>query len=193
MATTPESKERMAIRRKIQMRVAAQKKREESLMLNHEATQALKAKTICGACKKNKLECKCGHPLLLEEDPVKLNMLREAFKLGCSDSHACIFAEISVDALQNYIKKYPGFAVEKEKLKLLPLMKAKSNVIGAVAAGNLQQSNWYLERKNRQEFGDKTEIEHSGQITHGVVVLPSQVSIDTTATVVQDTEDKTNE
>lgn len=160
MATTPESKERMRLRKKILAKVEESKELEQHLATVTAEANAVAAQTICGRCNKNKLECKCGRPLLLETNPGKLVLLREAFKLGCSDEHACVFAEISVDALQNYIKSHPEFAVEKEKLKLLPLMKARSNVVNAIALGNIPQSNWYLERKSKDEFGNKQEIEH---------------------------------
>lgn len=172
MPSSPGSKERTALRNQIKLRVADMKAKEAEIdALEDTRTAVLKA-TICTLCSKNKLECNCGRSLVLEDEG-KMALLKDAFKLGCSDRDACVYAGVGIEALQNYIKWYPRFAVEKEKLKMLPLMKAKQNVLNAIGLGNLQQSNWYLERKQRDEFGMKTEVEHSGQVTHGVIVLPA--------------------
>lgn len=173
MASSPDSRARMAIRARIAEKVEKQKALEEKLLLNLEQKKVDRANIFCGKCSKNKNKCKCGRPLRLEREPGKLELLREAFKLGSSDTESCAYAGISLDTLQNYCKKHPEFAVEKEKLKLLPILKAKANVVGAIAAGDLGQSNWYLERRARKEFSTRVENEMSGELVTGVVVLPA--------------------
>lgn len=124
----------------------------------------------CARCKQFKKDCICGRPSVVTDQV--LAMLREVYKLGCTDEEACAYAGISVAALQRYFDRVPQFRQERANLQELPVIKARSNIISAISEKNVAVSQWYMERKRRKEFGDSKEIDLKGTITHGVVILP---------------------
>ena len=82
--------------------------------------------------------------------------LEEGFLMGLSDQEACIYADIAVSTLYDYCKKHKEFSERKE------LLKDKLNVAHGIKKGDINLSLWYLERKCKDEFSPKQEIQHSG-------------------------------
>lgn len=91
----------------------------------------------------------------MDENTVKI--LEDAFSVGASDIEACFLANISKQTLYNYQKKNPSFVDRKMALKDMPKYAAKKVVVKAIEAGDKQQANWYLERKDK-EFKNKQDI-----------------------------------
>lgn len=91
--------------------------------------------------------------------------LEQAFAVGASDTQACFYAEVSVDALYKYIKKNPKFGERKEALKDNPVLKAKKTLVDNL--DNPENARWYLERKLKKEFSIRQEItgEEGGAIS----------------------------
>ena len=81
--------------------------------------------------------------------------LEEGFLMGLSDREACIYADIAVSTLYDYCKKHKEFSERKELLKDNIKMKSKLNVAHGIKKGD-------LERKCKDEFSPKQEIQHSG-------------------------------
>lgn len=133
----------------------------------------------CGKCNKMKSICKCGRPT--KATPEVVDKWVEAFSVGATDREACAYAGVSSTVLENYIAKNPEFGEEKEDLKLLPLIKARHNVVGAIAKGDVNHSEWYLERKRRREFSTQKNIEGDGERKFGVIILPATTPIDVEA------------
>lgn len=96
-----------------------------------------------------------GRPTVMTEET--LNKLEQVFSLGGSDKEACLMAGISTQALYNYQKEHPEYVERKEQLKDLPKYKARKNIIEAIDANNIQVSQWYAERKIKDEFSLRTE------------------------------------
>lgn len=97
--------------------------------------------------------------------PDVLNKLEHAFSIGCSDLEACLYADISPKTLYNFQNKYPDFLQRKELLKKSLSLKARSNIAGSINKGSLVQSEWYLERKEKNEFSTKTEQDQRVDMT----------------------------
>ena len=97
-----------------------------------------------------------------------LNKLENAFSYGLTDKQACFEAGISHQALYDYQNNHPEFTERKEALKDNPKVLAKKIVVDALKDGDKHQANWYLERKVKDEFSTKQEIdkttEHKGNI-----------------------------
>jgi hypothetical protein len=72
--------------------------------------------------------------------------------------------------LYDYCNKYPEFSERKETLKKQPSVKAKLNVTEAIEQGDVDLSKWYLERKNKDEFSLKQQIEADVQDTINIKV-----------------------
>ena len=99
---------------------------------------------------------KRGQPTKMTESTLQL--LREAFSRGCTDTEACCYAEISTSTLYNYCEKNPDFLELKNKLKDMPTMKAKFIVYDALEKEDLSTANRVIDRKE----GTKVKNEHSG-------------------------------
>lgn len=106
---------------------------------------------------------KIGRPTVFTKD--KLEKLRAWFSNSLTDEEACVYAWVSERALQTYCEKHPDFRKQKELLKHKPSIKAKTNMIKSINAGNLQLSQWWLERKNKKEFSTRVENAHEEVIT----------------------------
>ncbi|MBK8871579.1 MAG: hypothetical protein IPN19_11205 [Elusimicrobia bacterium] len=105
--------------------------------------------------------------------PPVLAKLQHAFGMGCSDKEACLFADISMDALYNYQNKNPGFAEWKALLKEKPVLKARSTVIENLA--EIGTAQWYLERKTKGEFANNQKMEFSSKEGKQIVLIfPSE-------------------
>lgn len=96
-----------------------------------------------------------GRPTVITPDV--LENLRKAFLMGCTDIEACLYANISRTALNEYMEKNPDFRTGREEWKNNPILKARQNVYEAIEDKNLNSSQWYLERKKKDEFSQRTE------------------------------------
>jgi hypothetical protein len=101
-----------------------------------------------------------GRPTVMT--PATVSKLEEAFAYGCSDSEACFYADISKQTLYEYQKKNPEFIDRKEALKERPILAARQKVVQEIA-NDVKNAQWYLERKRKDEFSQRTEIGGSGQ------------------------------
>lgn len=100
-----------------------------------------------------------GRPTVMT--PMVVKKLEEAFAVGCSDAEACFYAGIPKQTLYNYQKKHPGFIDRKEALKERPILLARQKVVRELES-DVKNAQWYLERKRKDEFSQKTELEHTG-------------------------------
>ena len=99
-----------------------------------------------------------GRPTLMTDETLK--KLEEAFALGCTDSEACFYADISHQTLYNYQEKHPEFVERKEALKQRPILQARQTVIANLKS-DVKNAQWFLERKAKNEFSAKQEVEIS--------------------------------
>lgn len=97
---------------------------------------------------------KGGRPSKFTPDTIK--KLDEAFAMGCSDVEACLYADVSTVALWNYERRHRGFLKHKEALKEKPVLKARKTVIDSL--NDPKTAQWYLERKKKSEFAERTEV-----------------------------------
>lgn len=93
-----------------------------------------------------------GRPTVMTKQVLK--NLEDAFRIGCPDREACIYAEISLQTLYNYCEKHPEFLEQKEAWKEVPILKARGNIIEALTKKSVGDSWQYLIRKRKAEFAD---------------------------------------
>ncbi len=108
-----------------------------------------------------------GRPTVMTEST--LNKLEEAFSVGASDKEACFVANISHQTLYNYQKDHPEFVERKEALKDMPKYKARKNIVGKINEGDVPTSQWYAERKAKEEFSNRTDLNVSGEMISKVI------------------------
>lgn len=99
---------------------------------------------------------KVGRPPII--DDTKLQKLREAFLMWCTDDEACLYAEIAPATLYNYQNANPDFLEQKEHWKNNPILKARKVVFNKIESGDENTAKWYLERKAKQEFSTRQEV-----------------------------------
>lgn len=87
--------------------------------------------------------------------------LEEWFSYWFTDLEACLYANISKDALYDYCKKFPEFTDRKELLKDQPKMNARAVVAKKIKDWDDYNSRWYLERKWKDEFSTKEIIDQT--------------------------------
>lgn len=107
------------------------------------------------ASKKNK-KSKAGRPSVITDAVV--GKLELGFSKGLNKTECCRFAGISRDSLYAYLEKNPKFSDRIEELQSHPSMKAKINIADRIEKGDIDLSQWYLERKCRDEFSLKQEV-----------------------------------
>ncbi len=98
--------------------------------------------------------CKIDDKILLK--------LETAFAMDCTDTEACLFADINPSTLYEYQKKYPQFTKRKEELKQTPVLKAKTKVVNDIK-NDTSTAKWYLERRNKH-FKPQQKVEYSGSL-----------------------------
>jgi len=94
-----------------------------------------------------------------------LGKLEYVWSVGGTDNEACLYADISVQALMDYQKKYPVISLRKKLLKEKPVLMAREAVINALKEKNPDIAMKYLERKKKDEFSLKTETALSGSLS----------------------------
>jgi hypothetical protein len=63
---------------------------------------------------------------------IVLQKLEQAFLMGCTDTEACLFADISPRTLYSYCERNEEFSQRKEVLKQNPVLQARSVVLDAI-------------------------------------------------------------
>lgn len=99
---------------------------------------------------------KVGRPTIMTKDVIA--KLEIAFSHGATDKEAIFIAEISKDAFYDYCKLNPSFTERIEGLRDLPKYTAKSNIIKKINTGSIFESEWWLERKAKDEFSTRNEM-----------------------------------
>jgi len=110
-----------------------------------------------------KLERKSHHkPQVGRPKKVDTNVLRklyEAFIIGASDEEACFWANLGLRTLYVFQKEYPEFLQLKEEWKQNPVIKARNTIYKNL--DNPLNAQWYLSRKKKNEFAERTELSGS--------------------------------
>lgn len=103
------------------------------------------------------IKSKGGRPTVMTQ--LLVNKLEEIFAIGGTDEEACLYAGISRQTLYDYQTKNPEYLDRKELLKENPFLKARRTIFQAL--NNPKDAQWYMERKKKKEFTQKTEISGS--------------------------------
>lgn len=83
--------------------------------------------------------------------------LEQAFSFGCTDSEACLYADLHVSTLYKYQIENPEFVDRKNALKATPILIARESLIKGVKNDPVLALK-FLERKLKDEFGLRSEL-----------------------------------
>lgn len=103
-----------------------------------------------------------GRPIVFDEKVVE--KLEEAFAMDCTVSEACLFAGIDRKTYYNNVKQGDELFLRFEALRDTPILKARSTIVRGLERSS-SDAQWYLSRKRKAEFSEKTEVEVSGKLT----------------------------
>lgn len=108
-----------------------------------------------------------GRPTVMTDDVIA--KLEDAFSVGATDKEAIFVANISKDAFYDYCKLHPEFTERKEALKDMPKYKARKNIVNKINEGDVSTSQWYAERKVKEEFSTRNDLNLSGELTSKII------------------------
>jgi hypothetical protein len=97
-----------------------------------------------------------SHPKKINNEIV--NRLLWAFAHDYNDVEACLYSGVSKPTLYKYYKENPHIFTIVENIKNTPSMIAKTNIVDSLLRGNIEDSKWWLSKKNRLEFGEPEAI-----------------------------------
>ena len=101
-----------------------------------------------------------GRPTEISD--VKIQKLEQAFSIDATIKEACFYADISPQTYYNWIETRPELLERFNALREKPVLQARQTI-----SDNLKNdpkvAQWYLERKRKEEFSSKHEVEVSGE------------------------------
>lgn len=97
--------------------------------------------------------------------PKNLEKLEEAFKIGCNNREACFYADVAESTFYDFLKEYPEYSDKIDMWKSYEKIKARMVVHNALDRNDKEMAKWYLERKAKDEFSIKQNVENSGAQT----------------------------
>lgn len=104
-----------------------------------------------------------GRPTIITEAVVA--KLEYGFMRGLNITECCHYADISRNCFYEYLEKNPAFKDRMEELKSHPSTKAKLNITEAIEEGDADLAKWWLERRNKDEFSLKQEVDANVSVT----------------------------
>ncbi|NCC99865.1 MAG: hypothetical protein EOL95_09245 [Bacteroidia bacterium] len=100
-----------------------------------------------------------------KKTPETLDKLRNAFSIDSTIEEACFYAGIQESTYYNWKKKDPKTMEDLEKLRLTPILKARTELVSGIVG--FDNALKYLERKRKGEFSIRQEVESSVNLSVG--------------------------
>lgn len=110
-----------------------------------------------------------GRPTVMT--PETIQKLEEAFSVGATDKEAIFIANISSSTFYAYCKEHPEFSERKEALKDMPKYMARKNIVNKIKDGDVPTSQWYAERKGKDEFSNRTDMKIDADLTSKIIAI----------------------
>lgn len=108
---------------------------------------------------RNKTGSNRGRPT--ELDSIIQQQLFNYLSIGTPIGKCCQLLGIAESTVYNRMQWDKEFEKNVNLSRQTMSLKARNNVNKALENGNLQMTTWYLERKERDEFGNKVEIDQN--------------------------------
>lgn len=93
-----------------------------------------------------------------KQTPEVISKLEQAFAIGSSTREACFFAGISESTYYQWCKDNPSLMERMKLLKQKPVLKSRQVVMTALNNNDVATARWYLERKCKDEFSQRSEV-----------------------------------
>lgn len=102
-----------------------------------------------------------GRPTEISD--VKIQKLEQAFSIDATIKEACFYADISPQTYYNWIETRPELLERFNALREKPVLQARQTISDNLKS-DPKVAQWYLERKRKNEFSSKTELEVNGAL-----------------------------
>ena len=96
--------------------------------------------------------------------PETILKLEKAFSYWLTDEEACFDVNVSTTAFYEYQANNPDFKERKEIYKKSPNIAAKKVWTDEINGGNYQASKEWLERRDKEHFSTRTEVEQNSKV-----------------------------
>jgi hypothetical protein len=93
-----------------------------------------------------------------------IDILEPFFKMGMNVTKACKYAGVPRTTVQTWIEDDELLRLKVESWQALPSHKARANWIAKIEEGDFVASEKWLSKTEKDEFSDKTTVEHEGKI-----------------------------
>lgn len=110
-----------------------------------------------------------GRPTKMTETTVM--KFEEGLLLGMTIEMACLFADISKQTYYEYCKKNPDYNDRVKILRTNLGMKATAVVANDIQQGDVKVSQWYLERRHKEDYGNNIDVTSDGEIIQPVNII----------------------
>jgi hypothetical protein len=104
-----------------------------------------------------------GRPSKLTDDIV--SKLEQCFSIDATVTEACYYCDISRDTFYQWMKENPELSDRLERLRSKPILKARQEVVKGIE-NDKEFALKYLNKKKRDEFGDKLDLTHGGEVSY---------------------------
>lgn len=97
---------------------------------------------------------KVGRPTVMTDEVIR--KIEEVAALDGSVAEMAYYAGVHVDTVYDHLKKDKEFSDRINALRERPILKARQTVIKSLDTP--EGARWYLQRKKKLEFSERTEI-----------------------------------
>lgn len=92
--------------------------------------------------------------------------LKPYFKLNYSVKKACTLAQFPDSTFYKWVEDDPDLGARIRAWQGIVSAKARENIATAIVEGNITQSNWWAERRERDEFSTKQIKTEEVEVKH---------------------------
>lgn len=109
-----------------------------------------------------KKRAKTGPKPREELDDKNVKLLEQAFLRDLNVSQIACYLNVSRQTIYNWQEEFPELFDRLEGLRNKATIKAKDNILNAINKGDINTSKWYLEKKEKADFGNSIDITTGG-------------------------------
>ncbi len=107
-----------------------------------------------------------------KDEQFVLTKCKEVWAIGGSDAEAAFYAEITGASLSRYLDAHTKVKEFRNALHEKPILKARQTIVKDLDSP--EGARWYLSRKVKREFSERSEITGADGNDFGVVMMPSK-------------------
>lgn len=96
-----------------------------------------------------------GRPWRSGEKEKIIRSVQQYLQLGYSYTKACGFAHFPVQTFNDWLQADESLRIECDSLQNMVTQKARMNIKEAIENKDKDLSKWWVEKKEREEFGNK--------------------------------------